>query len=107
MSVAVVFLTLCLLFLILVLTLFKARWPTTSVEFVALDDLNFVMDIARLRVLLNLSMSMDLTVHNPNRVGFRYHNCSAILRHRGNDIGEVPVLVCKCGSNKNEYFLVP
>ncbi|KAG6433665.1 hypothetical protein SASPL_105280 [Salvia splendens] len=87
-----------LLLLILGLTVFKARRPTTRVDSVALDDLDFSLDLARLRVAVNVTLALGLTVHNPNRVGFKYRNGTALLRHRGNDIGEVPVPAGRIGA---------
>ncbi|KAL1545365.1 hypothetical protein AAHA92_22102 [Salvia divinorum] len=98
LSVTAALLALGLLFLILGLTVFKPRRPTTKVDSVALDDLDFSVDLARLRVVLNVSLALGLTVHNPNRVGFKYRNGTALLRHRGNDIGEVPVPAGRIGS---------
>ncbi|KAG6436990.1 hypothetical protein SASPL_101897 [Salvia splendens] len=86
-----------LLLLILGLTVFKARRPTTRVDSVALDDLDFSVDLARLRVVVNVSLAIGITIHNPNRVGFKYHNGTALLRHRGNEIGEVPVPAGRIG----------
>ncbi|XP_047979143.1 uncharacterized protein LOC125221056 [Salvia hispanica] len=98
LSVTAALLALGLLLLILGLTVFKARHPTTRMDSVALDDLDFSVDLARLRVVVNVSLALGLTVHNPNRVGFKYHDGTALLRHRGNEIGEVPVPAGRIGA---------
>lgn len=87
-----------LLFLILGLTVFKAKHPVTTVNSIALADLNFSIDVAKLRVYLNVSLHTDITVKNPNRVGFRYSNSNAFLRYRGNDVGQVPVPAGEIGA---------
>ncbi|KAI3472958.1 hypothetical protein Pfo_030039 [Paulownia fortunei] len=96
--VTAVILGLGLLFLILGLTVFKAKRPVTTVNSVSLDDLDFSVDIARLRVLLNVTLGVGISVNNPNRVGFKYTNSTAFLRYRGNDVGEVPVPSGKIGA---------
>lgn len=87
-----------LLLLILGLTVFKAKRPLTTVNSVALDDLDFSLDITRLRVLLNVTLDLGISLTNPNRVGFKYSNGTAFLMYRGNDVGEVPVPAGKIGA---------
>ncbi|KAH6776860.1 hypothetical protein C2S52_007718 [Perilla frutescens var. hirtella] len=100
LSVTATLLSLGLLFLILGLTVFKPRRPTISITSVAVSHLDFALDLARLRVLLNVSLDSVISVHNPNRVGFKYHRGDAILSHRGNQIGDVPVPAGKIGSRE-------
>ncbi|MCD7456849.1 hypothetical protein HAX54_033332 [Datura stramonium] len=80
-----------LIFLILGLTVFKARKPVTTVNSVSLRDLDVSFDIARLQVLLNVTVQADLSVRNPNRVGFKYDSTSAILQYKGKEIGDAPL----------------
>ncbi|KAI3456870.1 hypothetical protein Pfo_013533 [Paulownia fortunei] len=87
-----------LLFLILGLTFFKSKPPVTTVNSIAVADLNFSVDIAKRLVYLNLSLYTDVTVENPNRVGFKYTNSTASLRYRGNDVGQVPIPAGKIGA---------
>lgn len=99
LCVTAVTLALGLLLLILGLTVFKAKHPTITVNSVALEDLDFAIDITLLRVLLNVTLDVSVSVKNPNRVGFKYHDSTAILRHRGNDVGSVPVPAGRIGSD--------
>lgn len=98
LSVTAVLLALGLLILILALTVFKPRRPTTTVSSVALDNLSVGFNIAPPQLLLNVSLDIAVSVHNPNRVGFRYHRGDAILRHRSNDIGDVPIPAGRIGA---------
>ncbi|XP_057811319.1 uncharacterized protein LOC131025543 [Salvia miltiorrhiza] len=91
-------LALALLILILALTVFKARHPVISVNSIAVSDLNFAVDVARLRLHFNVSLDTNITVRNPNRVGFKYANSSALLRFRGDDVGEVPIPAGEIGA---------
>ncbi|KAK6118167.1 hypothetical protein DH2020_048068 [Rehmannia glutinosa] len=72
-----------------------SRYPR---RFLSLDDLDFSLDIARLRVFLNVTLDIAISVNNPNRVGFKYTNSTAFLRYKGNDVGEVPVPAGKIGA---------
>ncbi|KAL3839913.1 hypothetical protein ACJIZ3_024504 [Penstemon smallii] len=87
-----------LLFLILGLTVFKAKRPVTKINSVGLSDLDVSLDLARLRVVLNVTLDIGVSVENPNRVGFRYTNSTAYLRYRGNDVGEVPIGAGRIGA---------
>ncbi|KAL3654857.1 hypothetical protein CASFOL_000643 [Castilleja foliolosa] len=91
LSVTAVLLGLGLLLLILGLTVFKVKKPTTTVDSVSVQDLDLSVDIARLRVLLNVTLDFTITATNPNRVGFKYTDSTAYIRYKGNDVGEVPI----------------
>ncbi|KAJ8550784.1 hypothetical protein K7X08_000154 [Anisodus acutangulus] len=97
--VAVVLL-LGLLFLILGLTVFKAKKPVTTVNSVSLRDLDISFDFARFQVHLNVTLEADLSVRNPNRVGFKYDSTSAILQYKGQTVGDAPVPAGEIGSRE-------
>ncbi|XP_027173397.1 uncharacterized protein LOC113773067 [Coffea eugenioides] len=80
-----------LVMLILGLTVFKAKRPVTTVNSVSLRDIDVSVDVFRLRVLLNVTLDANIAVNNPNRVGFHYANSTAILKYRGQDVGQVPI----------------
>ncbi|KAG8365115.1 hypothetical protein BUALT_Bualt18G0070800 [Buddleja alternifolia] len=90
-STTAVAVALCLLLLILGVTVFKAKHPITTVNSIAIADLDFAGDAANLRLHLNVILNTSVTVTNPNRVGFTYTNSTAVLKYRGNDVGEVPI----------------
>ncbi|XP_022760818.1 uncharacterized protein LOC111307010 [Durio zibethinus] len=89
-----------ILIVILALTVFKAKRPVTTVDSVSLANLRFSLDLARLKVSLNASLDVDLSVKNPNKVGFKYTNSSAQLNYRGKQIGEVPIPAGKISADK-------
>nr|XP_009779595.1 PREDICTED: uncharacterized protein LOC104228762 isoform X2 [Nicotiana sylvestris] len=95
-----VLLLLGLLFLILGLTVFKAKKPVTTVNSVSLRDMDFSVDIVRLQVHLNVTLQADLSVTNPNRVGFKYDSTSAILQYKGQVIGDAPIPDGEIGSRE-------
>ncbi|GKV04276.1 hypothetical protein SLEP1_g16452 [Rubroshorea leprosula] len=80
-----------LLILILALTVFKAKKPVTTINSVHLGHLDVGLDFPRLGVSLNVTLDVDLSVKNPNKVGFKYKNSSAELNYRGKLVGEVPI----------------
>ncbi|XP_073049266.1 uncharacterized protein [Primulina eburnea] len=80
-----------LLCLILGLTVFKPKRPTTTVDSITLSDVDFSVNLLPLRVSINLTLDTGVTVRNPNRVSFKYSNSTCYLRFKGNDVGEVPL----------------
>ncbi|KAL1556235.1 hypothetical protein AAHA92_11886 [Salvia divinorum] len=93
-------LALSLIILLLAFTVFKPRHPVITVNSIAVSDLNFSFDVARLGVRFNLSLDTNVTARNPNRVGFRYADSSAVLRFRGGDVGEVPIPAGEIGAGE-------
>ncbi|KAM3382478.1 hypothetical protein BC332_24028 [Capsicum chinense] len=89
-----------LLFLILGLTVFKAKKPVITVNSVVLRDLGVSFDITRLQVHLNVTLQAGLSVRNPNRVGFNYDSTSATLQYKGQVVGDAPVPAGKIGSRE-------
>ncbi|KAL0399171.1 UNVERIFIED_CONTAM: hypothetical protein Sradi_2260400 [Sesamum radiatum] len=89
-----------LLFLILALTVFKPKHPVTAVTSITLADFASSLDILKRRVHMNFTLDVQLTVQNPNWVGLKYTNTTAVLRYRGNDAGEVPVPAGEIGARE-------
>lgn len=100
LSVLALVLALGIIILILALTVFKAKRPVTTVHSVSLRDLNFSLDIARLAVALNVTVDADLDIRNPNRVGFKYTDSTALLKYRGEVVGEVPIPAGKISAHQ-------
>ncbi|CAI9774743.1 unnamed protein product [Fraxinus pennsylvanica] len=101
-----VILALALIFTILGLTVFKAKRPVITVNSAVLSDLHFSFDMARLRVFLNVTVDTSVAVKNPNRVGFEYINSTALLKYRGDVVGEVPVPAGKIGARDSKIMNV-
>lgn len=83
--------------LVLGLTLFKPKRPITTIDSVAVDRLQASVDVLNLKVVLNLTLSVDLSLKNPNRVGFSFGNASALLNYGGKLIGEAPLPASRVG----------
>ncbi|XP_021291022.1 uncharacterized protein LOC110421700 [Herrania umbratica] len=90
-AVIAVLLFIIILIVILAFTVFKAKRPVTTIDSVSLANLKFSLDVVRLQVLLNATLDVDLTIKNPNKVGFKYTDSSAQLNYRGQQVGEVPI----------------
>ncbi|KAM6565240.1 hypothetical protein CsatA_024368 [Cannabis sativa] len=80
-----------IILLILSLTVFKAKDPTTTINNFHVSNLTYFLDIQRLRVDLNLTLAVDLSVRNKNKVSFKYHNCTAALNYRGHLVGVINI----------------
>ncbi|KAJ9185519.1 hypothetical protein P3X46_005146 [Hevea brasiliensis] len=99
---AAVIVVFVLVVVILALTVFKAKEPSTTIDSIALDNLRVSLDLARLGVDLNLTLDVDLTVKNPNNVGFKFKNGSALLNYRGEVVGDVPIPAGKIGADETK-----
>lgn len=97
--VTAIMMTVGLILLILGLTVFKVKRPTMTFNSIALRNLDYSIDTARLRVLFNVTLEMTISIHNPNMVGFKYTNSTTFLRYRGDDVGEVPVIAGRIGAH--------
>lgn len=98
-SVIGVILLIALILLILSLTVFKPKKPIITVNSVAIKDLDVSLNPLQLNFSLNLSLALDLTIQNPNKVGAKYQSSSATLRYNGKDVGDVPIPAGRIGSD--------
>ncbi|KAJ4704181.1 Late embryogenesis abundant protein [Melia azedarach] len=89
-----------LLIVILALTVFKARRPVMNINSVSLEDLDVSLDMARMRVNLNVTLDVSLSIRNPNKVGFKYKNSSAFINYRGDVVGDVPIPAGRISADK-------
>ncbi|KAJ1409671.1 Late embryogenesis abundant protein [Sesbania bispinosa] len=103
-TLTAVVIAIILLIVILALTVFKAKHPVTTVDSVKLEDLHVSLDIAKLRVDLNVTLDVDVSVKNPNKVGFKYSDSTAHLNYRGQLIGEVPLPAGEISSSETKGF---
>ncbi|XVF37618.1 hypothetical protein REPUB_Repub20aG0025000 [Reevesia pubescens] len=89
-----------ILIVILAFTVFKAKNPVTTIDSVSLSNLRFSVDAARVQVLLNASLDVDLSIKNPNKVGFKFTDSAAQLNYRGQQVGEAPIPAGKISADE-------
>ncbi|KAK7311270.1 hypothetical protein RJT34_09293 [Clitoria ternatea] len=99
-----VVIAIAMLIVILAMTVFKAKHPVTTVDSVKLEDFHMSLDIAKLRVDLNVTLDVDVSVKNPNKVGFKYSDSTAHLNYREQLIGEVPLPAGEISSSETKGF---
>ncbi|KAM7265530.1 hypothetical protein ACFE04_003213 [Oxalis oulophora] len=95
-----VVLVIFVIILILALTVFKAKDPKMTVNSVSLDSLSVSTD--KLKVLLNVTLGVNLVIKNPNKVGFTYSNSTSYLNYRGQNVGQAPIPGGKISSDGTE-----
>ncbi|BFG36657.1 hypothetical protein CerSpe_229310 [Prunus speciosa] len=88
LAVTAVVLVATVVLVILCLTVFKAKDPETTINSVVLKDLDVALNIPRLSVDVNFTLDVDLSVNNPNKVGFKYKKGNALLNYRGELVGQ-------------------
>lgn len=76
---------------ILGFTVFKPKHAVTKVDSIGLKDVKVSLDVLRVSVHLNLTLDVDVSVKNPNRAGFKYGTGSALLKYRGETVGEASI----------------
>ncbi|XP_002264899.3 uncharacterized protein LOC100253618 [Vitis vinifera] len=95
-TVGIVLLVVVVVMVILGFTVFKAKDPVITVGSVSLKDLDFSLTPLN----INASLDVNVSVRNPNRVGFRYNNASALLNYDGSLVGEAPIPAGRIGARK-------
>ncbi|KAJ4952873.1 hypothetical protein NE237_029705 [Protea cynaroides] len=81
-----------LLLLILGFTVFKPKSPTITIKSITVEHLNSSVQPPPSRVVyLNLTLKLDMSVKNPNKVSFKYGDSSAQLYYNGEDVGSAPI----------------
>lgn len=86
--------------LILALTIFKPKRPITTIDSVTVDRFQASINALAFKVILNITLSVDLSLKNPNRVGFSFDSSSALLNYRGQLIGEAPIPASRIAPEK-------
>ncbi|KAL5061404.1 hypothetical protein RYX36_023141 [Vicia faba] len=104
LTVTIIIIAIVLLILILAFTVFKAKHPVNTVDSVKLQNFDINLDIAKLKVDLNVTLDVNVSVENPNKVGFDYSNTTAHLNYRGQLIGEVPIIAGHISSGGTKGF---
>ncbi|TYK06201.1 uncharacterized protein E5676_scaffold287G00590 [Cucumis melo var. makuwa] len=100
-SIAILLL-LIILIIILAFTVFKAKRPITTVNSVALADLDVSLNLARVSVDINVTLIAGIAITNPNKVGFSYKNSTAFLNYRGELVGEAPIMAGKIDAGERK-----
>ena len=85
---------------ILGLTVFKARDPKVQINTISLETFSIEANS------LNMSLVLDVTVHNPNREGFRHSECLTRLFYYGDPVGQATIPAGNIKSKGNECFSV-
>uniref|UniRef100_A0A7N0U9G3 Late embryogenesis abundant protein LEA-2 subgroup domain-containing protein n=1 Tax=Kalanchoe fedtschenkoi TaxID=63787 RepID=A0A7N0U9G3_KALFE len=101
-----VVLAIILIVVILSLTVLKAKDPKITPNSIALDRLSSALDLPRLRVDLNVTIRIDLNLKNPNVVGMKYKNTTALIYYRDELVGEVPIPQGKIGAHDTKRMNV-
>jgi hypothetical protein len=93
-----------ILIIILAFTVFKAKHPVTSYDNLSIKDLDVSLDIAKLRVDINITVGADVSVYNPNKVGYKYADSTAFLNYRGQVVGEAPLMAGDISAGGTEHM---
>ncbi|KAG0582095.1 hypothetical protein KC19_3G033700 [Ceratodon purpureus] len=70
-------------------TIFKFRDPKVTLNDVKLQNISFNFDLAQLATILNISLSADVRVDNPNYYDFRYSDSKLVMVYHSDQVGVV------------------
>ncbi|XP_048139136.1 uncharacterized protein LOC115752521 [Rhodamnia argentea] len=105
-SLVAILVLIVVLIVILAFTVFKAKHPVTTVNSVKLKNLQVSLSVAPLGLNLNVTLDVDLSIKNPNKVGFKYKNSTALLNYRGELVGEVPIPAGEISADRTKQMNV-
>lgn len=88
--------------IIVVVTAFKVRDPTIRVNNATLQNLTFTVQFPSFTPDVNLTIRLNVSVHNPNQASFVYTNSSSLLYYHGLDVGEAPIPAGSIGADGDE-----
>ncbi|CAA7406162.1 unnamed protein product [Spirodela intermedia] len=74
--------------LVLALVVFKIREPTATLNSVTLKRIASQLSLASFTLQLNLTLHLDLLIHNPNRASFSYGSGDTAVLYRGISVGQ-------------------
>ncbi|KAL1195909.1 Late embryogenesis abundant protein [Cardamine amara subsp. amara] len=91
-----------IVFLILGFTIFKPKRLITTFDSITVEHLQSSLDPVSVRFILNLTLHVNLSLKNPNHVGFSYDSSSALLNYKGQLIGEAPLPANRVGPEETQ-----
>ncbi|KAL1322017.1 hypothetical protein HN51_066924 [Arachis hypogaea] len=72
-------------------TVYKPQEPKIHVDNINLDNMKFAFNVFQIKFDFNVTLTADVTVQNPNKIGFKISDTSATLNYRGVKVGEAPI----------------
>lgn len=93
-----------ILILILSFTVFKAKEPEISIEQIELGSLGLPSSLNISDLHLNLSLSVAVSVYNPNHASFRYSDSTSFMFYRQLTVGEASIPAGKIGARATEIL---
>ncbi|KAK3405052.1 uncharacterized protein LOC104425141 [Eucalyptus grandis] len=92
------------LIVILAFTVFKAKRAETKVSSAKFKNLRVSLKGAPVGFDLNVTLDIEVSVKNPNKVGFKYENSTCLLNYRGEQVGEVPIPAGEIGADQTKQM---
>lgn len=98
----VIIVLLVVIIVILIFTVFKVKTPTIHVTTTTLQNVRVASPMS-----IEAQINITAYVYNPNVVGLRHGNTTALFFYRGEQISEVPVAAGRINPKKNETIFLP
>ncbi|KAL5720766.1 hypothetical protein ACHQM5_013405 [Ranunculus cassubicifolius] len=85
-TILVLLLVLVVISIVLFFTVFKPKHPITTINSINLKGFKASLDLPRLRLNLNLTLIVNLTIKNRNKATFKYGNDSMSMIYYRNEV---------------------
>lgn len=96
-----IILLIVIIIIILAFTVFKPKDPEITVSNIELQDVTATLSRSGLipTPSVNVTLSLDISVHNPNRASVKYSNSSAMVYYYDDEVAVVPIPAGVIGSH--------
>lgn len=89
---AIVLIVIVIVLVIVGVTVFKVKHPVTTIDTVSLQDFQISFAVLPpISVKLNLTLATQVSISNPNKLGFKYTDSSAYLDYGGDTVGQATI----------------
>ncbi|KAH7440586.1 hypothetical protein KP509_03G000700 [Ceratopteris richardii] len=90
--------------IVLAFTVFKAKEPDISIKQIELGSLGLPTSLNLSDLHLNLSLTVVVSVYNPNHASFRYSNSTSFMFYRHLTVGEASIPAGKIGARGTQIL---
>ncbi|MED6170586.1 hypothetical protein PIB30_032492 [Stylosanthes scabra] len=102
-----IFLAAATTIVVLGFTVYKPKEPKINVDHIKLENVNFNLNLfGVLKFDFNVTLTADVTVQNPNKIGFMTSDTDAILNYRDVQVGDAPIPAEHILPNETKKFNV-
>ncbi|KAF9595297.1 hypothetical protein IFM89_038432 [Coptis chinensis] len=100
-TTAIILLSLIVLSIILAFTVFKVKDPTTTLVSTKVTGVSPRVDLPTLKVEMNITLDLKLSVHNPNRYSFKHGTGQSLVYYQNDQVAVADITAGNIGEKKS------